>query len=106
MISGTAHSRLQKTVLIAALAGLSACSDPPGLDNRIDPALEQAKYPDLVPFEQIVAPERPDPEADAEITEQISSRASGLQLRAQQLQSQTIVDEATRRRLEGGIATD
>ncbi len=106
MMGGPAQSTLQKVILIGALIGLSACTDPPGLDSSVDPELEQARFPELVPFELITGPDRPDPEADAEITEQISARASGLQSRAQQLQSQTVIDEATRRRLEGGIATD
>ena len=85
---------------------LAGCTDPPDLDDRVDPALEQADYPALVPVEQILGPEQPDPEADAETAERLEARATGLQSRARQLQRQSGIDADTRRRLNSDIATD
>lgn len=98
---------VSKSLLIGALVGLlAACADPPELDSRIDPALEQASYPDLVPVDQLLGPNAPDPEADVRTADRLESRAAALQSRARQLQRQEAVDAETRRRLNSDNATD
>ncbi len=112
MTARAARFDFSKTLLIAALVSLAACSDPPDLDKSVTPELEQADYPKLVPFDRFVDPPEPDlegdeePLTDAEITEQIEGRAAGLQSRAARLQSEGGIDEETRRRLNSSIVID
>ena len=101
-----AQSVMRTTLFFVSALTLAACADPPDLDDSVDPALEQADYPDLVPIEQILGNTQPDPEADAETADRLEARAAGLQSRARQLQRQDGIDADTRRRLNSSIPTD
>ncbi|WP_050931575.1 hypothetical protein [Aestuariivita boseongensis] len=106
MIRAPALPLLKTLLLCAVVLAVAACTDPPDLDASVDPALEQADYPQLVPVAQILGPDTPDPEADLQRTERLEARAAGLQARAAGLQRTSGIDEETRRRLNSDIQTD
>ncbi len=100
------QSIVSASLLGALLVVLAGCTDPPDLDASIDPALEEADYPDLVPIDDILGPDTDDPVADAGTADRLEARAAGLESRARQLQRQRGIDDDTRRRLNSDIATD
>ena len=94
-------------VLVALpLVLLAGCTDPPDLDSSVDPALEAADYPALVPVDQLLGQSAPDPDADTQTADRLNARAAGLQSRARQLQRSDAIDADTRRRLNSDIETD
>ncbi len=97
---------LRLAVLLGTFSAISACTNPPDLDDSVDPTLEQANYPALVPVEQILGRSPLDPETDQQTAQRLEGRAASLQSRARRLQQTSGIDEETRRRLNSDIETD
>ncbi len=64
---------------------LSACTQVPELDNVIEPRLERAAYPDLVPLQQVLAVQKPPGEASRDLEEELNARRARLQSKAREL---------------------
>ena len=91
---------------MVALVGLSACTDPPDLPGRGNPALDTEPYPTLLPIERILGTQRPDPEDDKETSDALQARVANLQTRASRLQGTSGIDSETRNRLNSGVQAD
>ncbi|MBP0483395.1 hypothetical protein [Sagittula salina] len=71
--------------LIVALAGLSACTQFPELDETATPGVAQAPYPRIVPLDGLLSAPAP-VRATPEVIDEVTARASGLEARAEALQ--------------------
>ena len=91
--------------ILSLLLGLTACVDAPALRDTVEPEVANANYPTLVPVEQILGTNRPDPEADQRVVDTLTGRVAGLQARAKRLKASGI-DDATRKRLDEGTQSD
>lgn len=64
---------------------VSACTQFPELDASVPDAAENAAYPELVPVESLLGPDRFDPAENDETADRIENRTRSLQARAERL---------------------
>ena len=80
------------------VAGLSACSDFPELEDVVD---SDAAYPDLVPIESLTS-QTPDPQIKPETAPNLDARVERLRARAGRLKGD-VIDDETHARMDAGI---
>ncbi|WP_343502642.1 hypothetical protein [Alloyangia pacifica] len=91
-----------RLVLLTFLALTGACTDFPEFDGSQSPGVAGAPWPRLVPLSGLLEgqpPARTQPEMAADL----DTRAEALRRRAAALQQGDVVDEGTRRRMDGGV---
>lgn len=101
--------------IIAATAGLSACTTFPELDAQTAPEVQSASYPALLPAEDLRAQASTGPIEQRgglpvvaqleEEAEQLDNRANSLRARAASLRGE-VIDEEDRDRLDQDITIE
>ncbi len=89
------------TLVLVFISVVSSCSDFPELDDAVDSDAHDARYPDLVPIEDIYAG-IPEAQIDDETTMDVEARIARLKARAARLRG-TVIDSHTRKRLKDGV---
>lgn len=80
---------------------LAGCTQFPEVDAAEGARVDEADYPRLLPLDQIL--DAPESLVDATIEEQVEGRVARLKARADWIRNRTVIDKATRRRMETGI---
>lgn len=70
---------------LACCLTVSACTQFPELDDAVPETAENAGYPELVPVESLLGPDRFDPTQNDETADRIENRTRSLQARAERL---------------------
>ena len=105
---------LRSGLIIAAIAGLSACSTPPDLDVPVSSAAQGVDYPALLPAESLRAKVSTAPLEGSTLprqepivaqAERIDNRADALRARAASLRGE-VIDEDDRDRLDQEITIE
>ena len=78
------------------------CAEVPDLEASVPDWVADAPYPDLISVDNAVTSLPPPEAVNAEITEDIATRAARLRDKARQLQT-PVVDEAARGRMAEGV---
>ena len=87
----------------AALLALAACTQVPELGAVVPPDLRAAEYPQLIPLgPELSVPQDPGAEAER-VSDNLNARVARLKRRAQALNQASVVDGATRTRMEEGV---
>lgn len=82
---------------------LTACTQFPELDGTVEPSLEGADFPALLPLEPLLAGAAPVVSDPVETADTLERRIEALRARARALQRRDIVDPATRARMQARL---
>ena len=93
--------RSSLTLVVTLTALLTGCNDFPQLNDGVDDATRDAKYPKLVPVETIQARFN-NPLIDEDISPELEARVARLKARANRLRG-GVVDQDTRERFKAGV---
>lgn len=78
------------TLSLALLAGLSACTRVPEIENRLTDDLRAQPYPQLLPLATALPAQAPPAQAAAEVNDDLEARARRLKARAAALRKREI----------------
>lgn len=92
-----------KWLVISALL-VSACARFPELDATVNTSAENADFPALIPIDDILAQPNNAAASGENPSADIAARVARLRARAARLRG-SIVDPATRTRMQSGVAT-
>lgn len=82
---------------------LTACTQFPELEGTVAPDVEAADFPALIPLDPLMATTAPVVSDPVQTTQTLQARVAALRARARTLQRRSIVDPATRARLQAAL---
>jgi len=93
---------LRPALAVIAFGSVVACTQFPDLDSRLSPEAQAARYPQLVPVEELNALQ-PDTETGPDTTDALTARVTALRVRAARLK-RAVIDGSARARMQSGVS--